>query len=430
MTLAFLQTAPEGTGRTMQVLAAAESLTDSLAAELYQLAPVSEIDADFFLRALKQAAFVEPRNSEWSFSPRVRQELLRLDQAGPELVREAHEFLLAKTTQLKAELAGSIIPNYLYTLAGRAYHAAGAGQISEALQEYERVSLRDFNSEQWLAARLADEQSRLGVIPADRIEILFLRAVTLYRQGRRDEARPLLERVAASDAPTLPRAVSLNMLGNLLAKQDPERAERLLREGIEVSHLVGNAHGVTIGLHNLGKLLENVPARWAEAEQFLLDSISRGQLHRNTHHVGQARHSLGHLLAKMPHRRAEAETALRTAIEELEEAGDHSGAAQGLHTLALLVGRDDTRLKDAEDILQRSLRIGRQSHDDAGMAMRYLSLAQLLSRKVARLADALAAIEQSLAYRRSMGNKAEIAKGEEELRRIQRLVEQAEQQLH
>ena len=48
----FLEAAPPGAKRALQVLSAAESLTDDAAKALYKIAPIEGVSADAFVSAL------------------------------------------------------------------------------------------------------------------------------------------------------------------------------------------------------------------------------------------------------------------------------------------------------------------------------------------------------------------------------------------
>jgi hypothetical protein len=115
----FLSAAPEGAGRVLQLLAVAESLTDDAAQKIYELDPIEGLPADIFINALHYADFLVPRNSEWHIEPDVRHELQLLGLANQETVTAAHRTLLSLGTEGDRALAGSRIPSYLFTNAGR-----------------------------------------------------------------------------------------------------------------------------------------------------------------------------------------------------------------------------------------------------------------------------------------------------------------------
>src|SRR5580700_2069193 len=129
----FLEGAPEGTARVLQLLATAESLTDDAARAVYEMAPVDGLSPDGFLGALHYADFIVPRNSEWHIAPDVRREFQALSAADPEIIGKAHRTLIDFASKGDRSMAGATIPAYLFTDAGRAYHLAALGEREEAL---------------------------------------------------------------------------------------------------------------------------------------------------------------------------------------------------------------------------------------------------------------------------------------------------------
>ena len=393
----FIKDAPVGTARTLQVLAVAESLTDPVAEELYGIAPIVGISGQSFLDALRQASFIQPRNSEWSIERSARDALLESSDQDDEALVRAHQLLLRYTENPDAALAGDVVPNYLYTLGGRAYHQAGAGQVDKAIGNYGEAAVDHYNGAQWLAAQLADFQERLGVLPNDRWELLFLRAITLFREGKRDQARPLIERVVKIGKESRQTAMALNILGNMVSRTDPLRAEALFRSGIDMDSRFENAHGVAIGQHNLGRLIGRDRRRFEEARSLLTDSIRYGEINGKLQHTAQARHSYGYLLNQFRYKAEgnEAERQLRQAIEELAAAHDLSGAGQVMHTLALLVVRDPDRGAEAEALFRRSIEIGERTGDQVGVAMRTFTLGKELSGRLARPDDGFVTLQRA-----------------------------------
>jgi len=75
------------------VLAAAESLTDEIAAYIMEL--VGFEDPSSVVEALHFCDFVFERNSEWNLAPDVREYLIGRLRERPELYRAAHDRLLA-----------------------------------------------------------------------------------------------------------------------------------------------------------------------------------------------------------------------------------------------------------------------------------------------------------------------------------------------
>jgi len=377
----FLADAPPGAARTLQVLAVAESLTDQVAEELYAIRPLPGVSGALFLDALRQASFIEPRNSEWSIERSARHALLTGPDRDIDALTKAHQVLLRYADSPDPDLAGDVIPNYLYTLGGRAYHQAGVGRVDEAVENYGEAAVHQYSGAQWLAGQLADLQEQMGVLPSDRLELLFLRAITLFREGRREEARPLIERVVEKNEVSRQTAIALNILGNMVARTQPARAEELLRRSIDMGKQFHDDHGVAIGQHNLARVIARQPARVDEAIQLLKDSIGYGE-NNNLQHAAQARHTYGYILNQYRYMKdaAEAESQLRRAIDELTSVHDFSGGGQAMHTLALLVSRDKKRRDEAEFLFRRSIEIGERTGDRLGVAMRTFTFGKELAR--------------------------------------------------
>lgn len=386
---AFLELVPDHAAPLVNLLAIPESLTDQVAEQLYALAPLADVTASQFIDAFKQTSFIQPRNSEWSLDSQTREAFLAAGGAPPNLVQQAHRLMLEHVETAKAEWAGSIMPSYLYTLAGKAYHQAGVGETDAALQNYERAATLPYSGAQWLAMRLGSEQQRLGIFSADQTEILFLQAITLFREGQRDRAKPLMEQIVAKGAPSLATAMALNILGNMEAGAHPKRAETLLRQGIEMSLEVGNDQGVVIGQHNLGVLIGRDRKRLDEAETLLRASITGGDESGNVHHAAVVRHSLAHLLNKAGNarQRKEAEELLRIAIRDLKDVHDEPGAGMAMHTLALSIAKDEKRSDEAEQMFLQSIEASEKSNDSKSTAMRLFTFARFLISVVHNLAE-------------------------------------------
>src|SRR5436305_2021082 len=354
----FLETAPGGTGRVLQALAEAESLTDDVARQIYEIEPIEGVSADLFVRALHYANFTVPRNSEWHFVPEVRRELQGLAIAKPELLQSVNTALIHHGDEGDPALAGSVIPGYLFTDAGKAYHKAALGITDEALMLYAKASAGPLTGAQWLASKLADEQEARGALPADSIETIFLRAMVLFREGRRQEAEPLLRRVAQTDETRIEVAIALNILGNLVGRRNSREAEAFFRRSVEIGEKLGNQHHVAQTLNSLANLLARERRRHDEAEALYRRSVEIGERLGNRHDVAQTLHRLANLLARERRRHDEAEELYRRSIEILQGLKDQHGVAQTLHGLANLLGRVQDRRDEAEKLLRESLQIG------------------------------------------------------------------------
>jgi tetratricopeptide (TPR) repeat protein len=395
VSLDFLNEAPKGAALVLEAFAAAESLTDDVARSLYQIVPIDGVSADLFIRALHYADFIEPRNSEWSFVPEIRRSLQDQNRLSPETLKIVHRKLFELGKDGDRKLAGDIIPSYLFTDAGQAYHAAGQGNVPEALAHYaDAAKAKRLTGAQWLASQLAQEQEERRILPSGSIEINFLRARVLFRQGRRKEAELLFRRVAETDEPRSEVAIAMSILGNMIGKHDPRTAEAFFRRSIEIDDGLANPDGVAQTLHSLGNLLAR--NRVGEAERAYQRSIGIGEETKDAHGVAQRLHSLGNLLAKDRKRAAEAEDAYMRGIEILERIGDAYGIAQILHSLGNLFAKTPDRAKEAEHAYRHSIEIGEEIGRRLHIAQALHSLGILLARMPGRAKEA----EQ--AYRRSV----------------------------
>jgi tetratricopeptide (TPR) repeat protein len=388
MTLDFLKDAPSGAPRVLQILANAESLTDKVAQDIIDLAPIEGTSSELFVRALHYADFVEPRNSEWSFDPQVRQELLTLAAAEPELVREAHRTLLRLGKAGDKSLAGSAIPAYLFTKAGQAYHSAAVGDTAEALSLYADVARGPFTGVQWLASNLAEEQERRRILPPGSIETTFLRARVLFREGKLRQAEPLFRRIAEIDENRFEVAVSLGILGNLVGRSSRREAESFLRRSIEINEELDDLRGLAQMLHSLANLLARDPQRAKEAEELYLHSIDLLERAKDWNGVAQTLHSFANLLTRDPQRAKEAEELYVRSIEIGERSGNEHDVAQRLHSLANLLARDPRRPKEAEERYLHSIAIGEKIGNEHHIAQTLHSLANLLTRDPQRAKEA------------------------------------------
>jgi tetratricopeptide (TPR) repeat protein len=412
----FLEAAPQGTARVLQLLAAAESLTDEVARAVYGVAPIEGLSADVFLNALHYTDFVAPRNSEWQIAPEVRRELQAASAANPEIVGEAHRTLIAFAHGGDRTLAGSIIPAYLFTDAGQAYHLAAIGQQEKALSLYARAASGPLTGAQWLASRLAGEQEERGVIPPGTIEATFLRAMVLFREGRRQQAEPLFRQVAATDEPRHEVAIAMHILGNLVWRRNAVEAEKLYRRSIKIGEEIGNQLHVAQTLHSLANLIGRDSRRRDEAEGLYRRSIKIDQESGNSLGVAQTLHSLANLIARDSRRRDEAEGLYRRSIEILEKRGDPLGVAQTLHSLANLIGRDSGRRHEAEELFRRSIKIGEEIGNQNHLAQTLRSLAFVVEHRSPQEAEQL--LERSLEINERARNRKGIDLVRESLQQL------------
>lgn len=213
--LQFLDGAPLRLRRFMQTLSAAESLTDDVARRLLAVQGISEASADTFLELLHCADYIVPRNSEWHFTADVRTALRQSVREDKVPLEDVHTLLLEIGRTGNRAAAGDLIPAYLFTRAGMAYHRGELGFSEEALQEYARVANVSDNGELWLAGSLSQEQQRMGTLAADAIEPTFLRALSAYRDHDKDRAYPNLLSVAESGKPNELVAWAMQLAGEI-----------------------------------------------------------------------------------------------------------------------------------------------------------------------------------------------------------------------
>lgn len=390
-------------------LAAAESLTDAVAQTLYDLDPVENIPAARFVRALHYTSFVEPRNSEWHFSPHVRSELNRRAAEAPDdLVQAAHRALLNVGLTGDPAKARTELPSYLFTDGGQAFHHAALGDTQAALDLYAKAGRQTLSGAQWLAGRLAEEQVRAGTVPPESNEILFLQAMLLYRQKRRPEAAALFEKLVATEAHSMEVRIAAHLLATFIEAQDQDRAEALYRQSLDIAEEIEDRTGVLMVKHSLGRFLAMVrtPRDLVEAEELLRGSL-RLELEesRNPHHKGQTLHTLAALLAQLPQREAEAETAYNESVAIGRQTDDLPHVAQVLGGYALFLSDKPGREADAEKAFLEALAIDRELGNRFFEAQTLNSLAILISKTdPERFQEAEGYFRQSLAIGRQIRN--------------------------
>jgi tetratricopeptide (TPR) repeat protein len=412
----FVEKAPHGTAGALAALACAESLTDRVALAIYEQAPVPGLKAEDFLGAFKYSGLTEPRNSEWNLAPALREELVASQVLNSNVKKDVHRLLLSLGQDGEnRKKAGSEIPAYLFTEAGTAYHLAGVGDVAGALEHYSAVSRGAFNGAQWLGAKLADEQERTQVIPQGSIEVTFLRAWVMLREGRRQEAMPLFRRVAATDVEKREVAISLHIIGNENFRGQRQDAERELRRSIEIGGNLGDQFGVAQTLHSLANFLSRQDSRLGEAEEAYRQSIKiKGEL-GDQFGVAQTLHSLANFLSRQDSRRGEAEESYRRSIEMFNKLGEQFGVAQTLHSLANLLSRRDSKLGEAEESYRRSIEIDSNLGNQFGVAQTLHSLANLLSRQDGRLGAAEESYRRSIEIDSNLGNQFGVAQTQHSL---------------
>lgn len=374
----FLEYAPEGAARVLQAFAAAESLTDVVAKQIYELDPIEGVSADLFVEALHYSNFVVPRNSEWHFVSNTRRELQAIDAASPEMIAAVHQALLALSSEGDRSLGGFVIPGYLFTKAGQAYHKAALGDVDEALSLYSDAAMGALTGEQWLASKLADEQESAGQLPRGRVETTFLRAMVLFREGKWNEAEPLMRRVAETDDIRIEVAIAMNILGNHIGWRNARESEAFFRRSIEIEESLGNRHGVAQTLHSLANLIGRDWDRHAEAEELYRRSIEIGEEIGDSYGVAQRQHSFANLIGRDRDRHAEAEELLRNSLRIGEDLKNLRHQAQVLRSLSFVVEHRSPR--EAEQLLEQSLDLNQRARDRRGENLVRKSLQQLRNR--------------------------------------------------
>jgi tetratricopeptide (TPR) repeat protein len=354
----------EITERSLLVLAAAESLTDALAHDLLRVTFGEPAKPERFVGALHFCDFVVERNSEWHLAPRVREALVEQLTSERELSERVHGRLLelaepgAAPAHMPAEL-----PRYLQAGVGRAYHATFLS--TEGVNQYARIADQPLSGQQWLAGQLASEQVRLGVIPEEAVEVMFLQGMIFYRERRWHEAEQLLRELAGRSEPRHEVAVAAHLVGRIDGKRPPtrKRGESLLWKSLEIGRALEDLFHTAQVLHTLGQLIGRDRNRRAEAEELLRESL---EIERNlTKPLGTAQvlHTLGQLIGRDRNRRAEAEELLRESLEIGRDLNHLNHQAQVIYSTSQLAG---TSRDDAEALLRQSLELNRQMHNSHG----------------------------------------------------------------
>lgn len=410
---AFLHSAPPGAERILQALAAAESLTDAVAASIYTLSPIENVSAASFVRALHYTSFVQPRNSEWHFSGSVRAELRRRSDNAEPVLQAAHNILLEISLTGDVSKARTEIPSYLFTEGGQAYHQAAVGQTEVALTLYSTAAQHPLSGAQWLAGELAEEQSCAGIVPADSIEIIFLKAMLLFRQGRKREAEPLFERLIASNARSIEVRIAAHLLANYIVHRSPARAEELYRLSLEIAQELDDWVGLLMVEHSLGRFLSQIkqPPDLNEAERLLRDSLRLEEEQRgDPHGRAQTLHTLAALLTRFPDRAKEAEAAFDASITIGRRTNDFHHLKQVLSGLALFLSEQKGREAEAEASFREALQLEGEGGDLFFRAQLLNSLAILISKTdESRFAQAEKYFRESLAIGERIKNTRHIS---------------------
>jgi tetratricopeptide (TPR) repeat protein len=300
-------------------------------------------------------------------------------------------------------LAGSIIPSYLFTKAGQAYHLAEAGNTKEALSLYAEAARGPLSGSQWLASNFAQEQERRKILPTGSIETTFLRAMVMFREGKRQQAEPLFREIARTVETRFEVAVSLNILGNLVGRSNRTEAEGFFQRSIEIGKQIGNQHHVAQTLHSLANLLSRDPQRAQETEELYIRAIDILEKSDDRTGVAQTLHGLANLLARDPKRAEEAEKRYSRSIEIDEKLDNLFGVALALFSLANLLARDPTRADEAEKLYLQSIKIGERIGNQNHIAQTLRSLSFIVENRSPKEAEQL--LERSFELNRRANNR-------------------------
>jgi len=168
-------------------------------------------------------------------------------------------------------------------------------------------------------------------------EVIFLRGMSAYQRGNRQDARRDFEAVYTNGRFGEIYATAAHLFGRLV--RDPRTAERAFRDSLAWNS--DPFHQAQVW-HSLGNLLSKDRNRWAEAEDAYRKSLG---LDPSPEGRAQVWHSLGNLLSKDRNRWAEAEDAYRKSLDSLHQP-EHE--AQVWHSLGLLL-TNQKKLAAAEE---------------------------------------------------------------------------------
>ncbi|HEU4392141.1 MAG TPA: tetratricopeptide repeat protein [Solirubrobacterales bacterium] len=397
----------EDAERGLLALAGAESLTDPLACDLLQVALGMNGEREDLVASLHLCDFVVERNSEWHLAPRIREALVEQLTTEHELSERVHRRLLelSEPETASADLPDEL-PRYLQAGVGRAYHATFLSD--EGVHQYSRLADQPLSGQQWLAGELATEQVRLGLIPENALEVMFLQGMILYRERRWREAERVLRKVANRSERSHEVAVAAHLVGRMDGRRPSRRksGESFLWKSLKILRSLSDSFGTAQVLHTLGRQIGRDRGRRPEAEKLLRESLEIEQTMDNPYGAAQVLHTLGQLVGRERGRRAEAEELLRGSLE-IEQAMDSPfGTAQVLHTLGQMVGRDRGRRAEAEKLLRESLEILRALNDSFGAAQVLHTLGQLVGRDRGRRAEAEELLRESLEIGRDLGRRS------------------------
>lgn len=369
MQVPFLEAAPNGASRALALLAVPESLTDQVAAQLYELAPIKDISPAFFLAALDYSNLTSSRTGEWHLDPTLRSQLYREAVLDTDLFKAAN-ILLLDYGKSSPEEAGKTVPRYLFTQTGLAYHRVALDKAA-SLHLYIEAFKETLDSERWLASKLASLQQQTGLIPLDAVEPAFMRGMILYRDGHRGRALEILGQVAEVNSRTWEIAVAKHLVGNSLRESSPGKALNLLQESLSISIQIEDLENRLQVMNSLGTLLRGL--KMSSALEIFREglelAVSAGDLRNEAVFASTYGNALAYKNPDL------AEQLLERAIELSRRLGDVGGEARSLHSLSRIVKRSRPAL--ARELVKLSVELGRDINDRRHLAQALRSLGLL-----------------------------------------------------
>lgn len=300
----------------LALLSAASSLTDDLASSA-----MAEFGfASDAVQVLLGLGLAVEAGGEWRVRPDLRSEaILYATSSASELWRDAHRYYFGIASESPADAT----PLYLKSGPGLAYHASEFDP-QLGLEGYRLVAHIDSLATSLTSVRLAEEQSRRGVIDQESPTLVFLRGMTLYRMGRLSEAIDILRQIAALNEGTREVAVAQHLVGHWdcirSSAGDPESARKLLKD----------SHKNAVKRHDM-------------------------------QHLAHVKHSMALCILKSsPTRQGTAIRLLRQSLQLVRDSGDTWGEAKVLHSLGQALSGTPTGSSEARDLLTSSLSIGQQ----------------------------------------------------------------------
>jgi len=352
---AFWEVASVPTRDALITISGAVVLTDALACSVLKEVGTEIPCPDRFVQLIHHCDFVVERNSEWHLKRDIRAFLLHQLLERGELAKRVHKAIGDFASSTDTSRLGDLLPYYLATTIGKAYHTA-IFDPDMAINLYREAYRPDLSGIQWLLGILAEEQLQTGILPASALEPLFYRGMTCYKEGAWRDAQQYLARVAGSDQVCNEVAVALHILGLLTWRLDHRLtpALDLLKRSISIGEQIHDHVHEAQAWHSYGNLLaikrrdheteDAYKARCEDAKDAYDTSLG---LWAAPFHQGKVWHSYGKLFAQ-EERYTDAADAYQTSLDLLSAPADqakvHVSWADMLRT-----SPDPADLKDAID---------------------------------------------------------------------------------